>query len=143
MNYYNEIKNKLINNEITKRIKDYSKNKSDLNTYYNVGKLLSEAGKHYGEGIIKEYSKRLSKETNKNYSITSLKYMRQFYKYIKSQPTADQLNYNLTWSHYQELLPLKDNNKIKYYIDVCQKNNLSKRQLRQRKNCRQKHKRNV
>ena len=132
MNYYNEIKNKLINNEITKRIKDYSKNKSDLNTYYNVGKLLSEAGKHYGEGIIKEYSKRLSKETNKNYSITSLKYMRQFYKYIKSQPTADQLNYNLTWSHYQELLPLKDNNKIKYYIDVCQKNNLTKRELREK-----------
>ena len=51
MNYYNEIKNELINNESYKRVKDYSKNKSDLTTYYNVGKLLSEAGKHYGEGI--------------------------------------------------------------------------------------------
>ena len=40
MNYYNEIKNELINNEITKRVKDYSKNKSDLNTYYNVGNYL-------------------------------------------------------------------------------------------------------
>ena len=49
MNYYNEIKNELINNEITKRVKDYSKNKSDLDTAYNVGKLLSEAGKHYGD----------------------------------------------------------------------------------------------
>ena len=57
MNYYNEIKNELINNEITKKVKDYSKNKSDLTTYYNVGKLLNEAGKHYGEGIIKEYSR--------------------------------------------------------------------------------------
>ena len=57
MNYYDEIKNELINNEITKRVKDYSKNRSDLTTYYNAGKLLSEAGKHYGEGIIKEYSK--------------------------------------------------------------------------------------
>ena len=65
MNYYNEIKQELINNEITKRIKDYSKNKSDLNTYYKVGKILSEAGKHYGEGIIKEYSSRLSIELNK------------------------------------------------------------------------------
>ena len=27
----------------------------DLTTYYNVGKLLFEAGKHYGKGIIKEY----------------------------------------------------------------------------------------
>ena len=57
MNYYNEIKQELINNETYKKVKDYSKNRSDLETYYNVGKLLSEAGKHYGEGIIKEYSK--------------------------------------------------------------------------------------
>ena len=72
MNYYNEIKNQIINNEITKRAKDYSKNKSDLNTYYNVGKLLSEAGKHYGEGIIKE-------DFGKGYGISNLKNMRRFY----------------------------------------------------------------
>ena len=53
MNYYEEIKKELLNNEITKKAKDYSKNRSDLKTYYNVGKLLSEAGKHYGELIIK------------------------------------------------------------------------------------------
>ncbi len=43
MNYYNEIKNKLINNEVYKRVKDYSKNRNELNTYYEVGKLLIEA----------------------------------------------------------------------------------------------------
>ena len=32
MNYYEEIKRKLINNEVYKRVKDYSKNRSDLNT---------------------------------------------------------------------------------------------------------------
>ena len=73
MNYYNEIKTELINNEITKRVKDYSKNRSDLTTYYNVGKLLSEAGKHYGEGIIKEYSKRLTSEFGKGYTMTRFK----------------------------------------------------------------------
>ena len=56
MIYYDEIKKELINNEITKRVKDYSKNRSNLNTYYNVGKLLSELGKHYVKGVIKEYS---------------------------------------------------------------------------------------
>ena len=70
MNYYAEIKSELINNEITKKVKDYSKNRSDLTTYYNVGKLLSEAGKHYGEGIIKEYSRRLTNELGKTYSET-------------------------------------------------------------------------
>ena len=83
MNYYREIKEKLINNEITKRVKDYSKNRSDLNTYYNVGKLLSEAGKHYGEGIIKEYSIKLTTELGKGYNTTSLKRMRQFYLIIE------------------------------------------------------------
>ena len=79
MNYYNEIKEQILNNEITKRVKDYSKNKSDLTTYYNVGKLLSKAGKHYGEGIIKEYSKRLTIEIGKSYSI------RVLYKMIKKR----------------------------------------------------------
>ena len=79
MNYYKAIKNELINNEITKKVKEYSKNRSDLTTYYNVGKLLSEAGKHYGEGIIKEYSRKLTKELGKGYSVTQLKYIRRFY----------------------------------------------------------------
>ena len=126
MNYYNEIKTELINNEITKRVKDYSKNRSDLNTYYNVGKLLSEAGKHYGEGIIKEYSKRLKDDIGKKYSLTTLKYMRMFYEYGKSQPIADQLS----WSHYIELLPLKDNSKINYYINQIISLNLSRNELR-------------
>ena len=83
MNYYNEIKNELINNEVYKKVKDYSKYRNDLNTYYNVGKLLSEAGKHYGEGIIKKYSVRLTNELGKGYTETNLKYFRQFYIFQK------------------------------------------------------------
>ena len=128
MNYYNEIKNELINNELYKKVKDYSKNKSDLTTYYNVGKLLNDAGKHYGDGIIKKYSEKLTMELGKRYSQTSLKYMRQFYIFKKGQPLADQL----TWSHYQELLPLKDINKINYYIKITEEQNLSKRKLREK-----------
>ena len=129
MNYYNEIKNELINNEITKKVKDYSKNRSNLTTYYNVGKLLSEAGKHYGEGIIKEYSKKLTNDLGKGYTTSGLKRMRQFYWLIeKGAPVAHQL----TWSHYSELLPLKNFNEILYYIQMCIIHNLSKRQLRER-----------
>ena len=126
MNYYDEIKNELINNEVTKKVKDYSKNKSDLTTYYNVGKLLKEAGKHYGEGIIKVYSEKLKDDIGKKYSVTTLKYIRMFYEYGKSQPIADQLS----WSHYIELLPLKDNSKINYYINQIISLNLSRNELR-------------
>mgnify|MGYP006795264717 CR=1 FL=1 len=105
MNYYNEIKNELINNEVNRKIKDYSKNRSDLTTYYNVGKMLSEAGKHYGEGIIKEYSKKLTNELGKGYNSSTLKRMRQFYLLIeKGAPLAHQLS----WSQYQEIIVLKD-----------------------------------
>ena len=128
MNYYNEIKTEILNNEITKRVKDYSKNKSDLTTYYNVGKLLSEAGKHYGEGIIKEYSEKLTKEFGKGYGLSNLKNMRKFYFFTKSQPPVGQLS----WTHYLLLMPLNNKNAINYYIEVTIKNNLSKRQLKQR-----------
>ncbi len=134
MNYYNEIKNRLIDNEVYKRVKDYSKNRNDFSTYYEVGKLLIEAQggedrAKYGDGLIKEYSEKLTKDLGKKYSITSLKYMRMFYLFVeKSQPPADQL----TWSHYCELLPLKDINEINYYIKIISEQCLSKRKLREK-----------
>ncbi len=129
MNYYNEIKNELINNEVYKKVKDYSKNKSDLRTCYNVGKLLSDAGKHYGESIIEKYSVRLTYELGKRYNKSSLKRMRQFYIIIEKGATLSHL---LTWSHYVELLPLNNINEINYYVKVIEEQNISVRKLRER-----------
>ena len=129
MNYYNEIKEQIINNEITKKVKDYSKNRSDLETYYNVGKLLVEAGKHYGEGIIKEYSIRLTNEFGKGYSPTRLKYIRRFYEISTKCPSVTDV---LTYTHYCELIWFDDYNKINYYIKISVDQNLSVRQLRQK-----------
>ena len=42
------------------------------------------------------------------------------------------LSTQLTWSHYVELLKLNDNIKINYYISICEQQNLSVRQLRER-----------
>ena len=129
MNYYEEIKRELINNEVYKRVKDYSKNRSDLNTYYMVGKLLSEAGKSYGEGIIKKYSIRLTNELGKGYTSTNLKYMRQFYYYIeKGHAMRDQLS----WTHYRELLKLNNDNEINYYIKIAEEQSLSYRKLHEK-----------
>ncbi len=131
MNYYNEIKNELINNEIYKKVKDYSKNKSDLKTYYNVGRLISEAGKHYGEGIIKKYSEKLSLDTNRKYNERTLRNMRQFYIRFKDSKWSS-LKTVLTFTHYKLLLPIKDDNKINYYTNITEKQNLSVRELRNR-----------
>ena len=129
MNYYEEIKNEFISNEINKKVKNYLINRKDLETRYNVGKLLSEAGKKYGEGIINEYSKKLTLELGKGYNVTNLKRYRQFYILIKKgAPMAHQLS----WSQYVELLSIKDMPKVMFYINLCIKHNLTKRQLRER-----------
>ena len=134
MNYYNEIKNELINNEVYKSVKDYSKNKNELSTYYNVGKLLIEAqdGEErakYGDGLIKEYSKKLSEELGGKYNITTLKRMRQFYLIIEKGAT---LWHQLTWSHYRELLTFDNIDEINYYIKQTEIYNLSVRKLREK-----------
>ena len=128
-NYYNEIKEELINNEVNRKIKDYSKNRSDLNTYYNVGKMLIEAGKHYGESIINQYSLKLTNELGKGYTISNLKRFRQFYLLVIKGAT---LSHQLTWSHYTELLPLNDINSINYYVLMVEQQKLTIRQLREK-----------
>ena len=122
MNYYNEIKNILIDNEVYKKVKDYSKNRNELQSYYDVGKLLIEAqgGEErakYGDGLIKEYSERLTNELGKGYTFTSLTRMRKFY--LISQKVAA-MPQQLTWNHYLELLSINDTNKINYYINIRQ-----------------------
>ena len=87
-NYYNEIKNELINNEIYKKVKNCSKNRNELSTYYNVGKLLSEARKHYGNGIIKDYSIRLTRELGRGYSKRNLWLMLKFFEVKKKVQTV-------------------------------------------------------
>jgi len=129
--YNVNIKNELINNEVYKKVKDYSKNRNDLKTYYNVGKLLSEAGKRYGEGIVKKYSEKLTKELGKIYSERTLRKFRQFYVKF-SDVKWSTLWTVLQWSHYKELMSLKDDNEIKYYINLSLEQNLSVRELRQR-----------
>ncbi len=127
MNYYEQIKNEIICNEAYKKVKDYSKNKYELERYYNIGKLLFNAGKHYGEGIIKEYSIRLTNDLGKGYTYTALSRMRQFYIIFQNIATMSQL---LTWSHYVEIIKLKNINEINYYIKITCEMNLSVRELR-------------
>lgn len=128
-NYLENIRSYIISEQARTIVRDYSANKSKLETNYNIGKELSEAGKHYGEGIVKKYAKELTKEFGKGYGITELRKMRAFY-YI-AQKCAP-LGRVLTWSHYKLLLPLKNLDEIKFYIDLTIRDNLSKRALAER-----------
>ena len=128
MNYYNEIKNELINNEINRKVKNYSINISDLNTYYNVGKMLSEAGKHYGENIIGDYANKLKGELNKKYNERTLRRYRQFYNFVTNLKWSA-LPTKLSWSHITELMVLSNEDEINYYISIVNDRNIGYRKL--------------
>ena len=128
MNYYNVIKEKLIKSEIYDRVKDYSKDRHKVSVYYEIRKLLSEAGKEYGKNIIKQYSEKLMIEVGKKYKVSNLYKMRKFYE-VFSDEKLYPLGTKLCWSHYRELLTIKNIDEIIYYIHTCEKNNLSRRQL--------------
>ena len=134
LNYYNEIKEIFVKNEVYKKVKDYSKNKSDLNTYFEVGRLIveaqgGEARAKYGNKLIKEYSERLTKELGKGYKVSNLKNMRQFYLRFKKGQTVSG---ELSWSHYSELVRISDDKQMAYYQYISIKLNLSVRELRER-----------
>lgn len=126
INYYNEIKETLAKNEIYKKVKDYSKNRSDLNAYFEVGRLIVEAQggekrAKYGNKLIKEYSERLTKELGKGYTERNMRNMRSFYNKLRKRHT---LCAELSWSHYRYLLPINDENEFNYYVMIIRKFNL-------------------
>ena len=131
MDYYEEIKNKIIDNETYERVKDYSKERHRVITYYEIGKLLNEAGGKYGANIIKQYSKKLVIEVGTKYNERTLRRMRQLYLLFKKQKWSP-LATKLSWSHYSEVLSIKDEDKLMYYITACISKNLSKMELREK-----------
>ena len=136
MNYYNEIKSILVDNAIGRKIREYKSNQKDLESYYNVGKLLVEAqgGEErakYGNGLIKEYSKRLTSELGKGYSVRSLTDMRTFYSFCQKRQSliAEFKFQNISWTCITKLLKLDDINAIFYYVKCIGKMNLTTREL--------------
>ena len=127
MNYYDEIKNKIIDNEIYSKIKDYSKERNTVITYYEIGKLLNEAGGKYGDNIINEYSKKLVIDVGKKYNRRTLFRMRQFYNVFSNEKVST-LWTQLTWSHIR-LLFNQTINSINYYIQVIVNQHISVRDL--------------
>ena len=127
--YLYNIKTEIINGNAKVAAKNYQINNVKLTMNYNIGKELAEAGKHYGEGIVKKYAKELTEEFGKGYTYSELNRMIKYYVMVqKLGPLAP----ILTWSHYLKLLVLNDINEIKYYINITKRDNLSKRALAER-----------
>ena len=133
MDYYEEIKNKIIDNETYERVKDYSKERHRVITYFEIGKLLNEAGGKYGDNVINEYSKKLVVEVGKKYNRRTLFRMRQFYRTFSNEKVST-LSTQLSWSHYSELLSIKADDKLSYYLNLSIIQNIGVRELRKKIN---------
>ena len=129
--YYVSIKEKLLKSEIYDKARDYAKDRNKVKVYYETGELLSKAGKVYGKNIIKQYSEKLMIEVGKKYNERTLYGMRKFYE-LFNDGKLNPMGSKLSWSHFRELLTLKDTDEIKYYISISEENNLTKRQLHER-----------
>ncbi len=127
MNYYNEIKNKLIDNEVYSKVKDYSKERHKVITYFEIGRLLTEAGRKYGDNVIDEYSQKLVVEVGKKYNRRTLFRMKQLYN-IFSNEKVSTLWTQLTLSHLRLLFSLETDS-MNYYIKDTINKNLSVREL--------------
>ena len=124
-NYLENIKTEIINGNAKVVAKNYQINNVKLTMNYNIGRELAEAGKHYGEGIVKKYASILTREFGKGYKTEELR----FYELIQKCGPVDRI---LSWSHYVKLLPLKNVEEINYYIKIIKRDNLSKRALSER-----------
>lgn len=131
MNNYEEVETLVKKVEIGKAIKERQANNEITEAYWNIGKLIIDAqgGKEkskYGDKLLKEWSEKLSKEYGKGYDYTNLSRFRQLYLYF---PIIGPVGQVLNWTMIRTILPIKDENKRNYYINLCIKNNLSKREL--------------
>lgn len=107
MDYYETIKYKIINNEIYCKVKDYSKERNTVITYFEIGGLLNEANGKYGDKIINEYSKKLTLEVGKKYNRSTLYRMKQLFLIFSNEKVAP-LVQQLNWSHCLILIPIKE-----------------------------------
>ena len=128
--YYISIKEKLLKSEIYNKARDYAKDRHKVKVYYEIGELLSKAGKDYGKNIIKQYSEKLMIEVGKKYNYRTLYRMRKFYELFDNEKLTTMLS-KLSWFYFNEVLSLKNTDEINYYLNQSINKTLTVRQLRE------------
>lgn len=107
-------------------------NKSIVYVYWNIGRIIVKHENEdnnrleYGKEILKGLSDELTKLLGKGYSLTNLTYMRWFYNVY---PDYSKISDSLSWSHYVELITIKDDDKRNFYEKECINSNWSVREL--------------
>lgn len=127
-NFYEDIKNILVE---ARKSAYRAVNFTMVLAYWEIGKRIYERiGKdgreEYGKELLKDLSQRLTYDFGKGFTVSNLKYMRQFYMCF---PIRHALRGELSWTHYRLLSQVSNEKARLFYLEECIKANWSTRQL--------------
>ena len=102
-----------------------------IDLYWNIGKkIVAKQGgskrAKYGDYLIDNISKKLTNDFGKGFSSRNVKRMRSLYLFYPKRTT---MLSQLSWSHYLELMKIKDKNKRDFYMHECINSNWDVREL--------------
>lgn len=104
-------------------------------TYWNIGKRIveqeqsGESRAEYGKRLIAALSNELTKEFGKGFSERNLRNFRKFYTLFPDDQIWQMCLPNLTWSHFNCLLRVTDENARLWYLNEAAKESWSSRTL--------------
>lgn len=100
-------------------------NTAMLEAYWQIGKRIVEEEQFgeiraaYGEGIIKQLSKDLSREIGKGFSVANLENFRKFYLTFSDNQKSYAVRRELSWTHYRLIMRVEDPTARTYYENEC------------------------
>ncbi|MFZ4084410.1 MAG: PDDEXK nuclease domain-containing protein [Vampirovibrionia bacterium] len=105
--------------------------------YWKIGErinteILQEKRAEYGQFIIKEIAQKLTLEYGNSFSEKNLRRMIQFSAIFSDFTIVSTLSRQLSWSHFSKLISIKESLKRDFYIEICQIEGWSVRQLKER-----------
>lgn len=106
--------------------------------YWQIGQrirneVLQGERAAYGEQIVSALSRQLEADYGRGFSSKNLRHMLRFAEVFPEAEIVSTLSRQLAWSHFLELIYLKDPLQRDFYSQMCAQERWSVRQLRERK----------
>lgn len=103
--------------------------------YWRVGRriqveILKNQRAEYGREILATLSQELTAEFGKGFSYSALTRMLRFAENFPEASIVSTLSRQLGWSHFKEIIPLKDELQREFYAEMCRAERWSVRTLR-------------
>ncbi|MBI1904694.1 MAG: DUF1016 domain-containing protein [Rhodocyclales bacterium] len=105
--------------------------------HWQVGKrirseVLRDGRAEYGEQILATLSQELVRDYGRGFNVSALTRMIKFAEAFPDEGIVATLSQQLSWSHFVEILPLKQPLEREYYAELCRVERWSVRTLRER-----------